>query len=228
MEVKLNVKAVDFAFSDYLTQGFEILKKDYGKFLGAFLLTVIMAIIPFCGLLALGNFYKFFHKTFKGERAEASEIFNFDDFLPYFYLQLIIIGGVLFFEIPIIIFAVSTHHLQGDSGFLAILFPIYILLFIVFILYFILQGFYMPALISVGRVKGLKTAWKMSKEMTKGNLLFIFLFFFVLAFLSQVGIVLCFVGVLLTLPYNYICQFLAFDDAIKQIKYDDLQEIGNQ
>lgn len=226
METKLNAKSIDFKFNDYLTQGFEILKKNYAKYLGAFLIIVLMSIIPFCGLLAFGNFYKFCHKSFKGEATKASDIFNFDDFLPYFYLQLIIFGGVLIFEIPIIIFSFFAHHLAENATFFSILIPIYFLALFTVIFYFLITGFYMPAIISLLGIKDLNTAWNMSKKMTKGNGLKILLFAFVISFLSQVGVVLCFVGILLTLPYNYICQFLAYDDAINQIKYDDIQEIG--
>ena len=227
METKLNITPIDFKFSDYLSQGFEILKKDYGKFLGAFLITVLMSIIPFCSLLAFGNFYKFSHKTFKGEQTSASDIFNFDDFLPYFYLFLIVIGAILVLEIPILLIAFSASNTADSLSPLTFVIPFYVVLLVAIIFYFTLKGFYIPALISVVGIKDIKTAWKMSNQMTKGNLLFIFLFTLVVSFLSQIGIILCFIGVLLTLPYSYICQFLAFDDAINKIKYDDIQEIGS-
>jgi hypothetical protein len=223
MDIKLNIKPIDFSFGDYLSQGFEILKKNYTGFLGAFLITILMSIIPFCALLAFGNFYKFCHKTFRGEPAVATEIFNFDDFLPYFYLQLIIFGAVLLFEIPLFLIIFLTR--QGSESF-SFLIPIYAIMLVIFSIYFFLKGFYMPALISGANVKDLRTAWNMSKTMTKGNGWNILLFAFVISFLSQIGIILCFIGVLLTLPYHYICQFLAYDDAIKQIKYDEIKEVG--
>ena len=225
METKLNVKEIDFNFSDYLSQGFTVLKKNYGKYLIAFLLTLLMSIIPFCALLAFGNFYKFCHKTFKGEPAEATEIFNFDDFLPYFYLQLIIIGAIILFELPLFLIIFLTR--QGPQSFSFII-PIYAIALVIFSFYFILKGFYMPALISVAKVKDIKTAWAMSKKMTSGNILFIFLFAFVISFLSQVGIVVCFIGILFTLPYSYVCQFIAFDDAINQLRFDEIKEIGSK
>ena len=223
MEVKLNIKPIDFNFGDYLSQGFEILKKNYGKYLGAFLITILMSIIPFCALLAFGNFYKFCHKTFNGEHSKASDIFNFEDFLTYFYLQLIIFGAIIVFEIPLLLIIFLSHQASESFSFLI---PIYALGLVIFSFYFIIKGFYMPALISVANVKDVKTAWKMSQTMTSGNAWNILLFAFVISFLSQIGIILCFIGVLLTLPYNYVCQFLAYEDAIKQIQFDEIEEIG--
>jgi hypothetical protein len=228
METKLNIKQVDFKLSQYLNQGFEILKKDFGKYFVAFLFTLIMSIIPFCGFLALGNFYKFCRKSFKGEQAEASEIFNFDDFMPYFYLQLIIIGAVIVLEIPIILISVFASHGADSLSPLTFLIPFYIIAILGFIFYFAIKGFYIPALISVGKVKELKTAWDMSKEMSNGNMLNIFLFAIVISILSQLGVILCFVGIFLTLPYHYVTQFLAYEDAMNQISYNEIDEIGSE
>lgn len=228
METQFNIRPIDFKLSQYLSAGFEILKKDFGKFFVAFLFTIIMSIIPFCGFLALGNYYKFCRKIFKGQSAEASEIFNFDDFMPYFILQLIVIAGVIVLEVPVLF--VTFFSIHGDDsvnpiiGFL----PIYVIGLLVIMFYFMIRGFYIPALISVANIKDLKTCWKMSKDMTKGNGWNILLFLFVASILGQIGIILCFIGVLITLPYYYITIFLSYDDAISQITYDEIKEIGSE
>ncbi len=228
MEIKLNTKPVDFKFSQYLSQAFEILKKDFGKFFLGFIFTLIMSIIPFCSFLAIGNFYKFSRKVFKGEPAEASEIFNFDDFMAYFYLMLIVFGAIIVLEIPIILSSIFASQFGNSMESFYYLFPIYMIGLMAVIFYFIIRGFYIPALISVGRVKDLKTAWNMSKEMTKGNGWNILLFLFVVSFLSQLGIIACGIGVLLTLPFSYVAQFLAYDDAMDQIQFDEIKEIGRE
>ena len=228
MEIKLNMKPIDFKFSQYLSQGFDILKKDYGKFLVGFLFTLIMSIIPFCSFLAIGNFYKFSRKVFRGEPAEASEIFNFNDFLVYFYLMLIVFGAIIILEIPIIITSIFGSQIGNSMESFYYLFPFYMIGLMAVIFYFIIRGFYIPALISVGRIKEVKSAWNMSKEMTKANGWNILLFIFVVSFLSQLGIIACGIGVLFTLPYNYVAQFLAYDDAMDQIQYDEIKEIGTE
>ena len=228
METKLNIKAIDFKFSQYLSQGFEILKANFGKFFVGFIFTLILSIIPFCGLMALGNFYKFSRKVFRGEPAEASEIFNFDDFMPYFLLNLIIIGAVLVLEIPIIITSIFAGQLGDSLSYMGVFVPIYMLSLLVVIFYFFVRGYYIPALISVGRVKDLKTAWNMSREMTAGNGWNILLFIIVASIVSQLGVILCGIGILLTLPFSYVAQFLAYDDAINQISYDEIAELGSE
>jgi hypothetical protein len=49
----------------------------------------------------------------------------------------------------------------------------------------------------------IKTAWNISKVMTKGNLLSIFLFSLVVSLLSQIGVLACGIGIFLTMPFMY-------------------------
>ncbi|WP_419869468.1 DUF4013 domain-containing protein [Chryseobacterium sp. CT-SW4] len=227
------VKPIEFKFNDYLNKGFELIKKDYGNFLLAYFFCIIMSIIPFCGFLAMGNFYKFCRRVDRGETANAGDIFNFDDFVPYFILQLIIMAGIFAIYIPFIIL-IPVVGLFGDAGevtgtasvLIIMLTFLYILALIFAVFYFALKGFYIPGLISLKKVKDIKTGWNMSKIMTKNNLLLIFLFSIVVSFLSQLGILACGIGVLLTMPYYYTTYYVALEDAIRQIEYDEIKEIG--
>ena len=96
------------------------------------------------------------------------------------------------------------------------------------ILYFVLKGFYIPALITFKDVTDIKTAWNASKIMTKDNLLSIFLFSLVVGVLSQVGVIACGIGVLVTLPFMYAANYFAYEDAMNQIERDEISEIGIQ
>ncbi len=64
--------------------------------------------------------------------------------------------------------------------------------------------------------------------MSKGNLLMIFLFSLVISFIGQIGIILCGIGIFLTIPITYICTYIAYEDALNQIKKDEIAEIGNR
>ncbi len=220
-------KQIDFKFGDYISQGFELFKKNIGNFVLAFIFTFIMSIIPLCGLLGMGNFYKYCRKVNNGEPATPSDIFNFDDFKPYLILNLIIIGFVIAFMIPYSIMIGMATQIGGESSpILGGLLSLLIFALVVVMYYFMLKGFYIPALISLEGKKDLKEAWNISKAMTKNNLLMIFLFALVVSFIGQIGIILCGIGILLTIPITYACNYMAFEDGLNQIKKDEIDEIG--
>ncbi|WP_278354262.1 hypothetical protein [Chryseobacterium gleum] len=231
MKVNLTTKPINFKLGEYINKGFELLKKDFGNIFVAFLMCFIMSIIPFCGLLAMGNLYKYLQRLNRNQPASPGEIFDFKDFMPYFMLQLIVFGGVLLLYIPL--FAVL-----GISGALSesnepnpmvafFMFP-YMFLLIGAIYYFVLKGFYIIPLISLKGIREVKEAWTISKIMTKGNLLSIFLFSVVVGILAQIGIIACGIGIFLTLPFLYTANYFAYEDAIQQIEYDEITEIGSK
>lgn len=230
MNVNLTPKPINFKFGEYINKGFELLKKDFGGVFVGFLVTFLMTIIPLCGLLAVGNYYKYLRKLSKNQPASAGEIFDFKDFMPYFILQLIIIGGVMILYIPmmVILFMIGiSSENGGEPSVISILFLIIFgICMLIALLYFLLKGFYICALISFKGITDIKTAWNISKVMTKGNLINIFLFSFVIGILSQLGILACGIGLLLTLPFMYTANYFAFEDAIQQIEYDEITEIG--
>lgn len=230
MNVNLSPKPINFKFGEYINKGFELLKKDFGGVFVGFLVCLIMTIIPLCGLLAVGNYYKYLRKLAKNQPASAGEIFDFKDFMPYLILQLIIIGGVMVLYIPMIFIMILGGAASYGSDEPSVMGPIlmfpYMFLMFAAILYFSLKGFYICALISFKGITDIKTAWNISKVMTKGNLINIFLFSFVIGILSQLGILACGIGLFLTLPFMYAANYFAFEDAIQQIEYDEITEIG--
>lgn len=227
----MNPQSVNFKLSDYLSKGFELLKKDFGGVLTGFLVCFVMGIIPFCGYLGMGNFYKYLRKKSKGLPASPGEIFNFDDFMPYFILQLIVLGGVIVLYLPLALMMPAAAYISADNGGgggLPLLFFPYMLVFYVVLFYFVLKGFYIPALISLKGIKDIKTAWNISTVMTKNNLLNIFLFSLVASILGSLGAILCGIGIILTLPFTYAANYFAYEDALQQIDKDEIAEIGTQ
>ncbi|MDF2933924.1 MAG: hypothetical protein K0R36_3255 [Chryseobacterium sp.] len=228
MNVNFTAKPINFKLGDYMSKGFELLKKDFGNIFVAFLCCFVMAIIPFCGMLGAGNFYQYLRKLNKGQQASPGDIFNFEKFMPYFILQLIIIGGIIVIYIPLAIIMILAGALAGEepSGWVSVIMVPYIILMYAAILYFALKGFYIPALISFKNVTDIKTAWNASKIMTQGNLLSIFLFSLVVGILSQIGIIACGIGLFLTLPFVYTANYFAYEDALTQVEHDEISEIG--
>ncbi|MCF2221123.1 hypothetical protein H9Q08_17695 [Chryseobacterium sp. PS-8] len=223
--VKINAKPVNFKLGNYISDGYEFYKANFGNLLGAFFLAMVMSIIPFCGLLAVGNFYKYCRDLRAGRQVSAGDIFNFDNFTPYFMIQLILFAGVMVIYIPMIIMMVAMGEQDPSAGPPAFFF-IYMFFVYVGILFVALKGFYMPALISLAGVTEIKQAWKISSVMSKGNLWSIFLYSLAVAFLSQLGVIACFIGLIFTIPFAYASHYFAYEDALKQVTYDEIQEIG--
>lgn len=225
--IRLNAKPVNFKLGEYISNGYEFYKANFGSLLGAFLLAMVMSIIPFCGLLAVGNFYKYCRNLRAGRNVSAGDIFNFDDFTPYFLIQLVLFAGVMVIYIPMLFMLPMMGDRDPSAGPPA-LFIMYIILVYIAILIVCLKGFYMPALISLGRIIDIKEAWKISSVMTKGNLLSIFLYSLAVGFLSQLGLIACVIGIIFTLPFAYASHYFAYEDALKQVTYDEIQEIGTK
>lgn len=230
MNVNLTPKPINFKFGEYINKGFELMKKDFGSIFVGFLVTFLMSIIPFCGYLAMGNYYKYLRKLNKNQNPSAGEIFDFKDFMPYFILQLIVLGGIFVLYLPLLFMIPAAAYMGSEDGttsFPIFFFP-YLLIFYVVVFYFLLKGYYIPALISFKGITDIKTTWNISKVMTKGNLLNIFLFSLVVSILSQLGVLACVIGLFLTLPFMYAANYFAYEDAIQQIEYDEITEIGIQ
>lgn len=227
--LKVQAKPIDFKFNEYISKGVDLLKKDFGNVFLAFFFCIVMSIIPFCSFLAVGNFYKYCRRLNKGQQASPGDIFNFDDFTPYFILQLILIGGIFLLYIPMFIMipVLTGENGEPSTAFFAFFIP-YLVILSLAILIITLKGFYIPALISFGGIKEVKTAWNMSVIMGKNNLLSIFLFSLVISIIGQLGILLCGIGIFFTLPLVYTAHYFAYEDAMQQIEYDEIKEIGSK
>ncbi len=216
----LNPKPIEFKLGEYISQGFELMKKDFGTILLSFLCAAILSMIPFLGLMAFGNFYKICYKIDKGIPASAGEIFNFDDFMPYFIFQVYIFAAVFIVMIPVFFFIPFMEN--TDNSFAPFLFILYFVPVYIVLIYFMLKAFYIPALITFKKITDIKTAWNISKTMAKENLLMIFLFVIVVSFLAQIGMLACFVGIIFTMPFHYVAQYFAFKDGLEQVERDSI------
>ena len=219
-------KPVEFKFGEYINKGFELFKKDMGTFILAFIFVGILSIIPFFIFLAFGNFIKIARKINYGQQTSATEIFNFDDIGVHFKLFLILLAAIALIEIPVILFIPKFDQSNETPTYFSILFPVFFFGIFIAIYYFLLKAYYVVALISLENVKSIKEAWNISKEMTKGNLLMLFLFAMVTSFIGQIGIIACGIGLIISAPLTYVLQYVSYEDGIQQIKVDELEEIG--
>ncbi|WP_312900553.1 hypothetical protein [Chryseobacterium taichungense] len=224
--MKINPKPVNFKMGDYISNGYEFLKGNFGDILVAFLLCIIMSVIPFCGLLAIGNFYRYCRDLRAGKQVSAGDIFNFDNFLPYFIMQLIFLAGFVILYIPMFIFIPIMAGNGEPSPVMGILYVLYMIFLYIVVIIVALKAFYMVALISLGGITDVKTAWNISVIMGKGNLLSMFLFALVIGILGYLGVLACVIGLIFTMPFVYTAQYFALEDGLKQVTYDEIQEIG--
>ena len=226
----MNTKPIEFKLGEYLSKGLDLLKKDYGNFALAYFFCMIMSMIPFCGLLAMGNLYKYCEKVHNNQPANPSEIFNFDDFVPYLMLNLILMGIIFVAYIPMILLMPAAAVFGQDSemaaGVSGILFFVFLAIFMIVLFIIMAKAFYVPGLISLKRVTDFKEAWKTSNVLSKGNLVMIILFAIITSFLGQLGFIACGIGILFTMPYLYTCNYVAYRDAFEQTNNDEIKEIG--
>lgn len=226
MSTQLIAKKVDFKFGIYISQAIDLMKNNFGTVFLAFIFAMIMSIIPFCGLMAFGNFYKICYKLDKGIPVKAEEVFNFDDFMPYLLFQLYLFAAFALLFIPMIFLGAFLDKDGSGSAFGATIAVIYFIAAYFVVIYLILQAFYIPALITFKKMTDIKAAFNISKVMTKGNLWQIFFFSMATSFLSQLGIIACFVGVFITAPFYYVAHYFTCKDGLTQIEHDEIIEIG--
>ncbi|HAY3537946.1 hypothetical protein HZP95_04240 [Elizabethkingia anophelis] len=197
------------AFSD----GLALFKKDTGTILINYLLTIIMGMIPLCSLLGLGNFYKACRKIENGEKTDSGDIFNFDDVIPYLIFAGIMIFGVLALLIPvevvILVSAVLTEKNQGQAHVFVLIMIIAVL--IIFAIAMVVSSvmYYYVAVVALFGVKDFSNAFKISWKLFKKNALSSILFSIMISMITSVGILLCGVGILLTLPLAICMRYAA-------------------
>ncbi|KPH11963.1 glycerophosphoryl diester phosphodiesterase membrane domain-containing protein [Chryseobacterium sp. ERMR1:04] len=213
----------NFNIGKYISDGFELFKKDIGGFIVATILVVIMSIIPFCGLLALGNFYKICRKVDQGQKVQAGDIFDFTDFWVYFKFMLLIFVAIVILMIPIqislvpMIFAAQYGDGAGDLG--SALFAggmgIWMILFMLLIFAFAISFYFVQPIISLYRVQSVRQAYSLSWKIAKKNFWMILIFSLVVGVISEVGIIACGIGILFTAPIGICIKYASFKDVLE-------------
>lgn len=214
-------KGYNFDIGKYFSDGFEIFKRDIGGFVLATLLAIVMSLIPFCGILAMGNFYKICRKVDQGQKVQAGDIFDFTDFVTYFKLMImvVVIVAILmlplsFTLIPVLVAAtagednISPFVVMGGMG-------IWFLLYIVLMIVFSVSLFFVQPIISLYRVQSVRQAYSLSWKIAKKNFFMIFIFSIVVGLVSQLGIIACGIGLFFTVPLGICIRYAAYKDVLE-------------
>lgn len=203
--------------------GLDLFKKDVGGFVVSYLLVMVMSMIPLFGMLGIGNFYKICRKVENGGKAEAGEIFNFDDIAPYLLFMVILMCGMFALILPVefgMIFSVFMFKENQAAGAVAIVLIIAFVLVLIFaiaamtsIMYFFIPLVALHGYKDFGKAFGI--AWKLFKQ----NIFNSILLSIVLGFVSSLGILLCGVGIFLTAPLVICMHYVATKNII--VRFED-------
>lgn len=221
----------DFKFGDYLQQAFEIYQKEWINYSLFALLSLIIYTVA--GFTIIGIFFLALplalgyatatEKVLRNETLALGDFFApFSKMMNLFLLAIIIIGISLLIYSPVlltIIPAILSNSMEPSSasealgiltgGAMMIVIPIVALVLLAFILLVI----FAPYFVYYGNYSAVE-AIKQSIKLAKKNALMIFLFIIVCSILGQIGAVVCYVGLLFTLPIASIAQFLMVKDAM--------------
>ena len=164
--------------SDCVSAGFSGLKNNPVTHIVASLLVAFISSVGF-GILSgpmMVGYKKMIKIEDEGGKPEIADVFKgFDDFVPA--LVSILVGSIIV-----------------GIGFLLCILPGLLLVAILPV------AAYLVALGEKDGINALKRAW----DAVKGNLLSAFFCMLVLGIIGQLGLILCFVGVILTMPITFI------------------------
>ncbi|PIF43996.1 uncharacterized protein DUF4013 [Chryseobacterium sp. 52] len=221
----LKVKEYDFNIGKYLSQGTDLFKKDIGGFIVATLLLFVMSFIPFLGILGLGNFYKICKKVDEGQQVSAGDIFDFTDFVVYLKLFLLIFAICIVAMIPIqlsllpLVFVAAEGENVSDASaaLLAGGMGLWVMVMVIVIMIISVSMYFIQPLISLYRITSVREACRLSWKIARKNFFKILLFSIIVGFISQLGVIVCGIGVLFSIPLGICMKYAAYKDVLETI-----------
>jgi uncharacterized membrane protein len=237
----------DVKISDYITEGYEIFKKNAGGFIGYtvlyFVITIILGFIPLVNLansiiispcLVFG-FYLVAKKVSEGTIPDFGLFFKgFDYFGKIIVINLIIFAIILACILPIL-FMIGFNFLSfSNSSDTAeairnIFTSTSITLILVFILalIFITSCWIFATQFAVFHNMESWQAMEISRKLVMKNWLMIFLFLIVLGVIAIIGAMFCGIGLIVAIPLIYCSLYASFKDLAGIPGEDNSDEIAN-
>lgn len=207
----------------FISEGVDLFKKDIGGFIVATILLFLMSIIPFLGVMALGNFYKICRKVDEGQKVQVGDIFDFTDFVTYlkFFVFIFVICFIIMIPIqlsllPVLFAASSADGNLSDTG--AALFAggmgIWFMLVIVLLFAVTISMYFVQPLISLYGITSIRKAYSISWKLARRNFLMILVFSIVVGIISQIGVIVCGIGILFTIPLGICIKYASFKNIL--------------
>ena len=209
----------NFNIGKYISSGIDLFRKDPSGILTAFLLVIVMSIIPFCSILAIGNFYKVCRDVEINGKADTGKIFNFDDFVPYLKFIFLLFAVVFITIIPIPIFIFPLSMFTGEDGSVSDVgaalvaggFGLFMLFYVIFMITLSIATYYFIPLVALKGShavrKNISTSWMLAKK----DFFSIFVFIIISGILSQIGIFACGIGLFFTIPIGLCMRYKSFE-----------------
>lgn len=209
----------NFTIGKYISEGIDLFRKDPGGILIAFLLVVIMSLIPLCSILAVGNFYKVCRDVEITGKADSGKIFNFDDFVPYLKFLVILVAVIFLIFIPVPLFIFPLSIFTGEDGSVSDIgaalvaggFGLFMLFYFIFLITLSIATYYFIPLVALKGShevrKNISTSWNLAKK----DFFSIFVFIIISAILSQIGVFACGIGLFLTIPIGLCMRYKSFE-----------------
>ncbi len=223
----------DFRISYYISEGFEIFKKNVGGFIGIVLINIIMAVV--LGLIPLiGQVIAHFTSALLSagiilvcKKIRNSEEVQFSDFFEVFknpgqFILLIIVQFLmlLLVAIPgITLFIINFYDLFKSGGTpsyesMIAFIPLAFLLFIPVLFLLMCYIFTVPIFLFINQ--DFWTAMEASRKVVMKNWLSVLGFVLLLSgLLIVITLVTCFLGYLVMLPVFVASIYMAFEDIFK-------------
>ncbi|HHM21151.1 MAG TPA: hypothetical protein ENJ20_03915 [Bacteroidetes bacterium] len=228
----------DFKFGDYISRGFDIVKKDWGAFLGFtlifFLITIVVSIIPFIGSFAYNLFigpplvvgyYIVAHNLWNGRTTKFSDFFKGFDYIGQLALTALVQGLIILVcFIPFILALWKSglvewyvEALSDPMAFRGNLPPTvewwhYLLLLPVF--YFSIAYSWSYLFVAFYKMS-FWDALESSRKLITRQWFLVFVFMIVAFFIMMAGVLALCIGILFTLPAFYCMIYAAFADVTR-------------
>ncbi len=230
-----------FDFGKYITEGFEIFKKEWLLFSLYGLVSMVLMLLSFLTIIG-GLFFTFplllgysvaAQKVERGEALEFKDFFGaFKNYNQHFLLTLCLFVVFFVLYIPFILLFVTAGmgSEYGNSPSMGAVMGILMMLYYVifYVALFFVQGsiVFAPYLIHYGGYSA-TDAIKSSYKLFKKQWLMILLFIFVIGMLSSVGYFACLIGIFASMAAGTLMQYAMVKDVLMQSSYSEIDQIGN-
>lgn len=212
----------NFEIGDYISQGWEIFKKEWLTFSIYGLLTffiIVLSAITIIGPIfvvypLLIGFVKGADRVQRGENLSLGDMFTgFDKTGKLAMLVVLPLLIMVIMYLPILVLSFLSQGSESMQGVLLLVSAVLGLLIMAAAILFNLALFYAPYLVYFGDyepMEALKTSFKLSKKQP----LMVIAFIIIIGFINQLGMFLCGIGLFSSMALGYICYYPMLKDVL--------------